>query len=234
MDSQSHLNKAKLISDLFQVEATLGTQLAALKCRFIKSPARIRARLETMAQESLSSLYENLSAYSGALKLAKDSGVDPWDDTAFLTLTMRHLGLSFPNGFLDVLRPKHVVEAYDMHRRQIFRNLYFMEISNYSLLEVLSYDWPMLFHRDSDVTDIIIRQGEQDMWTMNRVIRAEVPIHYIRELLSEEPQICEVQQQFFAPLFSGPNSPGGGLVISSARPIGADKSVDRENLSFLN
>lgn len=217
----------------FDIENKLAGQLAAVNCRCVKSGPGTRAFLEKKDAVTLKALYANLNIYSSALGMAAETGTDPWDDTAFLVLTMRHLGLKFPNGFLDVLRPNHVVEAYDMHRRQIFRNLYFMEISNYSLLDVLSHDWPMLFHRDNEVTDVIIRQAEQDMWSMNCVIRAEVPVHYIRELLSENPQICEVQQQYFAPLFSGPNQPGGGLVISAARPIGADKSVDRENLAFI-
>lgn len=233
MDGLIGPSKPALIEQIFDVERQLAAQLSAVGCRCILSPPRVAERLDQLDLSALDSLYENISNYSSALQMAAETGTDPWDDKDFLVLTMRHLGLKFPDGFLDVLRPNHVIEAYDMHRRQIFRNLYFMEISNYSLLDVLSYDWPMLFHRESEVTDIIIRQAEQDMWSMNRVIRAEVPEHHIRELLSDNPHICEVQQQYFAPLFSGPNRPGGGLVISSARPLGADRSVDRQSLAFI-
>jgi hypothetical protein len=212
------------------MEAALGRQLTDIGSRFIKSPARIRTRLESMSEAELSAIYENLSNYSSLLKLAAETGVDPRNDAAFLVLAMREMRLKFPSDFLDILRPKEVVEAYDMNRRQIFRNLHFLEISSYSLLELLSYDWPMLFQRDAEITELIIRQAEQDMWAANYVIRAEVPVHYIRELLCEKPQVCEVQQLYFAPLFAGPNKPGGALSVCAGRSLGP---VDRENLSFI-
>ena len=233
MENSENSIKQNLILNLFELEKKLAVQLAAFSCTSRFAPRRIVKRFEMMTTSELEFLGKNVSNFTTCLEVAEETGTDPWDDTAFLILTMRHLGLSFSKDFLDVLAPKHVVEGYDMYRRQIFRNLHFMEVSNYSLLEVLSYDWPMLFHRDSDVTNAIIRQAEQDMWSNNRVIPAEVPVHYIRELLSDEPQICEVQQQYFAPLFSGPNNPGGILVNSSARPMGVDKSIEKNNIAFI-
>lgn len=231
MDSQSGLSKSHLIAKLLQIESRLGEQLTAVGGRFVESPARIRARLETMTDSELSAIYENLANYANILELASEKGIDPRDDAALLSLAMRKMKLKFPSDFLDILRPDEVVEAYDMNRRQIFRNLHFMEMTNYSLLEVLSYDWPMLFHRDSKITEIIIRQAEQDMWAGNYVVRADVPVHYLRELLCEKPQICEAQQLYFAPLFAGPNRPGGILSICAGRRLGP---VDRENLSFIH
>lgn len=224
--------KQRICNNLFELESMISIRMAALKCPFRMAPPQIHDRFDQLTVSSLESIGVNLKRFLDTLVMAEENGVDAWNDHEFLAISMSYAGLTFPRDFYSHTRADHVVEAYDMNRHQIYRNLHFMEVSNYSLLEVLAYDWPTLFHRDLAVTNLIIQQAEQDMWSENRTIPSKIPVHYIRELLSKEPQICEVQQQYFAPLYSGPNKPGGILVASSAKPMGVE--VRHENVSFLN
>ncbi len=120
-----------------------------------------------------------------------------------------------------------------MNRLQIFRNMRFMEISTYSLLEVLSYEWPQLFERSSHITQLIIKQTEKDMWSTNKVIESQIPKHFLRETLSGSPQVLEAQHRLFAPLFSGPGKPGGMLSVGTVRSVVTNVDVATDKITFI-
>lgn len=233
MKNEMNAKKQDLIIQLFEIEQKISRKASDIGFRFALAPARVQRFLEGLEISLLSAAHKNLTDLYNVLTLAQEVGADPWDDREFLALSMKYAKLSFPREFCDHMAPSLVVEGYDMFRRQTFRNLFFMEVSSYSLLEVTTHEWPMLFHRDQEITEAIIKQAEVNMWQENKVIQSEIPRHYIRELLSEKPQVFEVQQKQFAPLFAGPDQPGGILVISYGKLLGADKHVDREALSFI-
>ena len=233
MNTDLNATKQDLIIQLFEIEQKLFRKASEIGFRFALAPGRVQRFLEGLENSLLSAAHKNLTDLYNVLTLAQESGVDPWSDREFLALSMRYAKLSFPKEFYDCMSPSLIVEGYDMFRRQTFRNLVFMEVSSYSLLEVTTHEWPMLFHRDQAITEMIIKQAEVNMWKENKVIQSEIPRHYIRELLSEKPQVFEVQQKQFAPLFAGPDQPGGILVISYGKLLGTDQHVDRQALSFI-
>lgn len=107
----------------------------------------------------------------------------------------------------------------------------FMEASNYSLLDILSVDWPQLFDRAAAITEKMITYTDETLWAKNRTITFDVPTHYMRELKTEEHGVFEVNFKHLAPLFSGPNRPFGILGSSQVRPLDVNPILD--NVAFL-
>ncbi len=141
-----------LASRILSLEAELDLKAKELGVTFRSSPARIGPQLRSLSFEVLSRIENSLDHLARAFELCIVQDTDPWDDGEFFKLSMRELGLTFPSDFLSRLQRDDVVEAYNMNRMQIFRNMRFMEISTYSLLEVLSYEWTQLFERSSHIT----------------------------------------------------------------------------------
>ncbi len=225
--------KKQLIDDLYSIEAQIVRKALAYRCHVKSAPANLLNHLTALSVTNLSSIQESLAHLSLTFDLAAQGDVNPWDDLKFLKLSMRSLNLTYASDFSNLIGDEDIVEGYDMNRRQIFRNLRFMEITNYSLIQLLSHDWPMLFHRAKEVNDILMKQAEQDLWTGNVTIKSVAPRHVTRELLCTPAQACEVFHKYFVPLYSGPNRPGGVLSVCEGKTLDIEVSVDPDRVAFL-
>lgn len=230
MSSMSPLMKAK-ISRLFLLEDTLINAAAKYDLRLHRSPAGIQAQLQSLSPQMLDSVQRSLNLLLNSFAKCQEEGADPWDDREFFCLSMQAMGVQFPSDFLKKLDRDDLIEGYDMNRIQIFRNMRFMETSSYSLLEILSYEWPLLFARASAITDKIISHCDELLWSANRTIPVHVAKHWIHEIRSAERQVCEVTFKYMTPLFSGPGKPAGVIATCQARAIEVD--TQRDNLAFV-
>ncbi|CAM5999400.1 unnamed protein product [Sphagnum balticum] len=106
-----------------------------------------------------------------------------------------------------------------------------METTNYSLVEVLSYEWPELYDRARAITDELITLTDELLWTRNATLTVNVNKHFIREIRSFERQILEVQFKQIAPLFHGPGKPFG--FVCSCRANALTSAGNLDNLSFV-
>ena len=226
-------NARNLSAQILNLEERLIRQTYDFGHRMRRSPGSLGSYLTSLPQSALEGLIQNLSKMVDILDTCVEENVDPFDDREFFRLSMREMKLSYPADFLKRIKSEDIIEAYDMNRHQIFRNMRFMEASSYSLTEMLSQEWPTLFERSSQITALIIKATEQDMWSANTIIDSNIPKHFIRELLSREPQVCEIQHKFFAPLFSGPNQPAGILSVCQGRVLSQLADVHIDNLTFI-
>lgn len=218
-------------TDLIRLEHTI----IALAGKFglILKPASpaIMTHLVTLDISKLSSISANLNLLKSSFQNCISENIDPWDDTEFFRLSMRTFGVIYPSDFVSTLDPDTLIEGYDANRFQIFRNMRFMETSSYSLLEIQSYEWPMLFDRSSRITDSIIEYSDEVLWINNRTISLDIPEHYIKEVRTERPQILQVKFKHMCPLYSGPGKPYGALVTCKARVV--DTIAADSNLAFV-
>lgn len=223
----------KSIDRLLRLEQNVADQALRLNVRFNVSPDSIRDRLTTLSPDTISHIFRSFEHLDQVFGICMDTGLDVWNDKEFFKLSMRALKLSFPSDVMDKMGSEDIIEAYDMQRRQVFRNMRFMESSSYSLTEIFAYEWPELFERSMLITRQLIEASERVVWDENRTIPSLVPKHLIRELRSQSPQACEVEHKYFAPLFSGPGRPGGILSICSGRPVEVDILKKSENVTFI-
>lgn len=212
-----------LENDLEKAGARHGLQMKRTKPHHLEALMKLTPNKYLVIENHMVSLLD-------VFAICTKEGVDPWDDREFFRLCMRALHLSYPTDCLDHIQSGELLEGYNLDRLQIFRNLRFMEYSNYSLLEILSIEWPLLFERAQIITDKMITFCDETLWSKNRTIPFNVPVHYMRELQTVERQLYEIRFKTISPLFSGPNSPFGLLGICHCRLLDSEKS---QNLAFI-
>ncbi|MGZ3722406.1 MAG: hypothetical protein ACXVA9_05720 [Bdellovibrionales bacterium] len=216
---------------LFELEHKLIALAADFKLNLHRSPPVIRTHLANLSAPALADVFAGMNTLIQNFQTCMEEDIDPWDDVEFFKLSMRSQGLSYPGDFLDNVARGDLIEGYDMKRLQVFRNMRFMELSSYSLMEILSYEWPLLFDRANAITTEMISYCDEILWTANRTIPFDIPLHFIRELRSEERQLLEVRFKYLSPVFSGPNQPFGLLGTCSVKQVNAE--AHRDNLDFV-
>lgn len=224
-------DRSKAVDQILNLENRLIALAAKFDLRLRQSAPCIRPQLKSLPIESLNRILGSLKHLQNAFNVCAEEFKDPWDDREFFSLSMRALRVSYPSDFLGYVADGDLIEAYDINRIQVFRNMRFMETSAYSLTEILSFDWPTLFDRSSMITDKIISYTDEVLWAENRTVPTDIPRHFIKEIRSKENQVCEVQFKVMAPLFSGPDTPFGFLATCRANAI--EREISKDNLSFV-
>ncbi len=215
--NQSATLNSRLIDRLFALEGELRVMARRFNLELNPTPDHLRERLQHFHFASLLRIESNLQALHRVWLKCEIESVDPWNDVEFLTLSMRSLGLSFPQDFTTKMRTEDLVEGYDQDRYQVFRNMRFMETSSYSLMEIQSYEWPELFHREHKITESLLKYSDTVLWENNCTVALNIPEHSICEIKTKSSQVCTVQFRHMAPLFFGPNRRFGVLVSCRAK-----------------
>ncbi|MGZ3722407.1 MAG: hypothetical protein ACXVA9_05725 [Bdellovibrionales bacterium] len=218
------------IEQLFNLEDELNECAGKFGLELKSSPASLAPKMRFLLASKAQSVAANLTNLIQNLDTCWDDGIDPWNDREFFLLSMRSMELTFPKDFLNHLSEGDLIEGYDMNRVQTFRNMRFMELSTYSLLEVQSAEWTALYERPPEITEKMISFCDELLWQANRTIPFNIPVHFIRELRSEDKRIFEIKFKYLTPLFSGPNQPYGMLGSSKVEVIRGAKSGD--NVAF--
>lgn len=187
--------------------------------------------LKSQPIEKVDRIAREISDFTETLLTCAEEQIDPWNDHEFFRISMKRMGVQYPKDWFQHITDGDLVEAYDRNRFQIFRNLRFMETSSYSLLDILTFEWPVLFDRSYAITQALIHFCDVLVWEANRTIPFAIPQHYIRELRSVDKQVLQVNFKHLCPIFSGPNQPFG--IIASCRASVVEASDPAGRLSFV-
>jgi hypothetical protein len=148
-------------------------------------------------------------------RMSNGEELNPWDDIAFLKLSLKSLGYSVPN--LEELRiePSDVIEIYDAEFRQIFRNMAFMEKSSYTLMETLSSDKFKLFKSSKKIEGILNRTIRTVISGKKINARRVIPVHLITEAYSTSKQEFFIQYTYIEPVYSAGSKDIVGVIMVS-------------------
>lgn len=84
--------------------------------------------------------------------LAKPCAHKSEKELLFLERTFQHNRIKPNYTLLDKLDSHHLVEAYDHSMRQVYRSMNFYDYTNYSMLDLLTYEWYILWEKPTHVT----------------------------------------------------------------------------------
>lgn len=206
--------------------------------------AQYNFRLKTHSAKSLEtfqSLPEALqteiitgfTSYLGFLTKCHHDGIDLRNDKLLLATFLQMFGFIFDKRITDNVSFGDVVEVYSAGQKQIFRNLVFMDLCNYTLLDLLAHEPSALYERSDKIkkfmTDSVITLMCRP-YNTDPIDLSHIPVHVIRELFSENPLSSMVEFRVAYPLYSWPPKDlAGFVVIQRGRNI-EDAPAD---LSFL-
>lgn len=141
------------------------------------------------------------------------------------------LDISVPDEFIDQLTGEEIVEIYDFEGNQLYRNLTFFEISDYTIDDFFGRSWDYLYERSSAVTNIIIQHIEK-VAKMKSCMRLEGPTHYMRERATANRKIVKVTFGYISPVLRD-GTAVAWIASTTAQEVIPKTSEESECITFI-
>jgi hypothetical protein len=179
---------------------------------------------------------EIIKGFTGFLEFLTSCHLDGMDlrsDALLLKTFLDRFGFIYDDGISDNICRGDVVEVYSVGQKQVFRNLAFMDLCNYTLLDLLSHDPYHLYERSekikhylADVVNILVTRP----YNLAFVSMDHIPKHVLREKFSDQRLSSIVEFKMTYPLYTWPPKDLAGF-ISIQRGQNIENS--NQELSFL-
>jgi hypothetical protein len=155
---------------------------------------------EPRRQSILAKLRQDIAFYEGA----SQAGVRKCKSVDLLRHFLSKANWSVSEDVLSRLSDQDVIEVYSPTFTQLFRNMRFLEICSYPILDIYMYEWPELYARPQAITEALIQEFFRMLSAPPGVdlFEAQVPDHFLEEVFSEERRIFEIQQKLNSPVRS--------------------------------
>lgn len=185
--------------------------------------------LELAKQEQIIS---NFDEYHNFFRAAFEQNINLRDDCRLLKTFTDRLGLIFGDDVFSTIRDGDVIEVYTSSLIQIYRNLAFMNLSTYTLLDLLSYEFYELFNRSETVNKYIFEAANtlsNRDYALTAYDMSHVPHHLVQERFSQEKLSIFVKFNRIYPLYTWPQKFYGYLIIQRAK----EAPMPLTELSFI-
>lgn len=157
--------------------------------------------------------------------------VDNYDERSLLRMAMSKLRLIMDDNLLEQVEQSDVVEILDPNQIQVYRSFSCFALSNYSLAELVTYPWFMLYDRPAWVEHKLVELGSpiyQDGPGFQSL--GSLPAYSLREKLTEEKATFLLQEKFLARMISQVTHE---TYLLSVKQVSNVESPSQDNLSFL-
>jgi hypothetical protein len=165
------------------------------------------------------------------LQQAVASGLDAYNELGMLRMAMDKLGLLVDDNLLDRVDQTDVIEILDPNQIQVYRSFSCFAFCNYSLAELVTYPWFMLYERPA--------------WVQHKLVEVGTPIYMdgpgfqsleswepytLRETLTEEKAAFLMQEKFLARMISRLTRE---TYLLSVKRVSELEASNERNLAFL-
>jgi hypothetical protein len=133
---------------------------------------------------------------------ATRAGIGKHQSSELLRYFLKKMNWNLSEKVFSHLSEEDVIEVYSPNFTQLFRNLKFLEICSYPILDIYLYEWPELYTRPQAITEALIQEcvralgaaSDQDFFGDS------VPDHFLEEVFSEERRVFKIEQKFISPV----------------------------------
>ncbi len=115
-----------------------------------------------------------------------------------------------------------IIEIYNADFKQVFRNLEFMYVCSYTLMDLLAHEPFELYERSQQINTYIFEAAGQLLnrgFNLSPISLEHIPKHLIREKFSEENLTSLVELKRAYPLYKWPRTIYGWLVIQRGESV---------------
>lgn len=155
----------------------------------------------------------HLEFYVELCKEQMSEGYSLKDGPTFVWRALRKLNLIPRSDLFQYFNEDSVIEIYSNENVQLFRNLNFFRFCSYTLEELHSREWWLLFDRDASITDGLVGYATKiftDEIKENFV--PQIPLHIVRELESADKLVTEIEFTVMGPLLK--NKRAAALIVA--------------------
>lgn len=146
----------------------------------------------------------------------------------FIKFKMR---ITIPDEFTNALCEQDIVEIFDYEGTQLYRNITFFDISDYTIDDFFGQTWDYLYERSSHVTKKIFERVALTA-SAKACVPFDVPEHYMRERATPNRKIVKVCLKNLAPLLSD-GEPIAWAASSSALEVISRSDEQTETMTFI-
>lgn len=156
------------------------------------------------------------------------------DERRLLKNVASRLRLVISDEIYETMEKDTIIEIYNQDFLQIYRSLRFVDLCNYSLLDLLTYEYYELYERSASVNEHlfeacgILRQTKE---ARSISLAQKIPRHLLRERFSEKRGVFTIDFQSIHSVHGWPNGFYGFLTMMKAteNPV----ATEVQNFSFL-
>ncbi len=165
--------------------------------------------------------YENFKQFYDVCADAIRNEIPLVQGSRLLWRMISKLGLTPCSDLFDKIEEEDVLEIYDCELMQVFRNFKFLELCNYSLDQVLSYQLTELFQRPHAITMTMLDQVQKLLSNDGKgsTVVADIPLHTLEEVMTPEKAQFLIEHRYFSPLYNDDKTIVGFVSTLKARPL---------------
>jgi hypothetical protein len=154
-----------------------------------------------------------LSAEKEGAELRGDSHPAAW-------WVIRKLGWRPLSDVFSNIRSGDTIEIYDKNHVQVFRSFNMFRCISYSLDELVTYDWPLLYEREAWIQDMMLKMGQRLVTEPNvGTILNPFPDHSVTERFSMKRRQAYCTSRLVSPLYDGNGKVSGYMNVLKAEPV---------------
>jgi hypothetical protein len=123
------------------------------------------------------------------------------DEVTYISIALKKFGLTFRDSrFLETIEQGDIIEIYNSEGIQIYRNFEFFDKCSYSLLDLLSHEWNVLYERSQTMTDAILSRVYQVIQNSTGTEGFGIEDHTLREKFHPTGKIFRMRLKYISPL----------------------------------
>ncbi|MGZ3711396.1 MAG: hypothetical protein ACXVBE_06550, partial [Bdellovibrionota bacterium] len=154
-----------------------------------------------------------------------------FNERVMLQMALDKLELSMDENLLGRVNQTDVVEILDPNQIQVYRSFSCFVLCNYSVAELVTYPWFMLYERPDWVHHKLVELGTP-IYTDGPAFQSldNLQPYSLRETLTEEKAAFLLQEKFLARMISRLT---GETYLLSVKQVSPLEASNQTNLSFL-
>lgn len=171
--------------------------------------------------ESKKIAVERLKTYAETCHSVVKDGGDPRSSKTIVWRAIRDFKFVPPIDLFSIIEDDDVIEFYNLENTQIFRNFQFFKVCSYTLEELYSIPWNVLFKRSEGViTDKILEILSNLIQNrIKKVFRTDLGHQLIHEVSSIRRYTLSAEVKYLAAFFDRHDQPMAVVAVEKARLV---------------
>ncbi len=187
------------------------------------------AKFQSFSLEKKQKVHFDFFKYASDIFLAIEKNVNLRSNAELISFIVDKNNGRVTDEVMSLVKDTDVVEIYSSELIQTFRNLEFMRLCSYTLLDLISFEFHELYERSSWITQELFGAAKimLDSPTIVLPLNPKIPVHVMRERFSAEKREFEVQFRYFCAILGERGERSSFLVLQSAQHLVDEQVKDK-------
>ncbi len=217
--NNSILQKNTEFDDRFKKLTALISRFLANEGVFLDAYTEGLPHFSKLSMNEKRAVTDHLQFYHDLCSEQITEGYTLKDNPTFAWRAISKLGLTPRSDLFSYLKNEHIVQIYSANNVQLFSNFRFFEICSYTLEELFSLEWWVLYERDPKITSQLFEYSTKIFsGEIAENFKPQVEKHFVREKSSVDKFILDCTCDLAGPLYKN-KRPEAFIAFSTAHIV---------------